>query len=101
MEFTHSALVQLGHVVFGVGSTEQEAREDAAEWLEADEEYTGEKIVDAVPCYVRGNHAEGDLVVICCTAALVESVLAHGGNLVWETLPGGICLPSELEEDTP
>jgi len=67
---TYYALYQSGHVVYGVGSSEAEARENAREWLDVPEDADSAELL-------TGNHGEteGDLYVRRCTDRLYQAVL--------------------------
>lgn len=88
LQFDCNAIIQRGYAIFGVGETEDDALEDAEQWLDKDSDRS-----------YGTNH--GDLASVPCTRALMERVLAEG-TLTWSA-PGrdddGICLTEELEDD--
>lgn len=98
IEFTHYALIQTGHCVFGVGVTEDEARESAAEWLDGGEDEANRvPEFDGMPA-LRRSTVDGDLAIVPCTEEFAVHVEAHG-TTTWAETDDGICLPSELETD--
>lgn len=89
IDFDCSALIQRGYAIFGVGETEDEAREEANEWLDPDSDRS------------EGTNY-GDLAMVPCTRKLMEEVRASGGDLTWFAPNGrdddGICLLEEMPE---
>ena len=89
LKFDCSALIQRGYVIFGVGETDDDARQEAEQWLDADSSRD------------EGDN-NGDLAVVPCTRALMEAVQKFGGDLSWASPNGrdddGICLPEEVRE---
>lgn len=73
--FDGFAVYQIGHAIFGVGLDADSARADAAQWMDG-----GKDAAEEVPEYAgRRAHVSGDVVVVQCTAALVEQVKRAGG----------------------
>lgn len=84
------AVYQIGHCIFGVGATPEAARADAAQWLDG-----GEEAAAAVPMYRRGKFADGDVVVMPCTAVLAAQVEEQGGAAGFMEVEGGLYSKSE------
>lgn len=88
----HYAVYQIGHCIFGVGATPDAARADAGQWLDGGAEAAGE-----VPMYRRGQFVSGDVVVIGCSEALAEQVMAQGGADGFRESDGGLVTADEAE----
>lgn len=74
--YTHYALIQVGHGVYGVGRTPAEARNEAREVLDPPE-----KADETVPL---SSAIAGDLAIVHCTAELAERVRSRGGDILYE-----------------
>ena len=74
--YTHYALIQIGHVVLGVGKTPAEARNDARHVLE-----TPDKADETVPL---NSAVAGDLAIVHCTGELAARVRSGGGDILYE-----------------
>jgi len=83
------AVIQLGYLVFGVGSSAEEAIADAKQWVDGDLELIDER-----------SAVDGDLIVVECTKALHDEVEERGGDVVYEVLNNGLFgLASEVDDD--
>jgi len=93
------ALIQRGYAIFGVGETPDEARADAAQWLDGDDErgLSGHDVAMAVAESGNIGGVDGELVVLQCTAALIEYVREHGTTTYHFTDDGILCLKGEVE----
>ena len=89
------ALIQNGYTVFGTGSTVEDARKDAAQWLEGGEEAAAEAKSFSSMSAMRMSSTDGDLVIVPCTEALAAHVQEFGGDVTWGELNGALCLESE------
>lgn len=87
---TNFAVYQIGYCIFGVGATPEAARADAAQWLDG-----GEEAAAAVPMYRRGEAVDGDVVIVPCTDALAQQVMAQGGADGFMEMDGGLCTVEE------
>lgn len=84
--FDHYAVIQNGYAIFGVGETEEEAREDAAQWLD-----------DSKESLKQESGIDGGICCVNCTKSLHDAV-KENGTLTWADHNDGICLPKELQE---
>jgi hypothetical protein len=75
-DYTHYALIRIGHAVLGVGKTVAEARNDAHQALDSPE-----KAEETVPL---NSAVAGDLAIVHCTSELAVEVRSHGGDLLYE-----------------
>ena len=94
---TYYALIQIGHCIMGVGASEQDARDDAAQWMDGGEE-EAEKVENFSSTQaMRHSCNDGDLAIVPCTLALFEKVQTSG-TCTFEEKDGVICLPEEADE---
>lgn len=84
IEFTHYALIQVGHAIFGVGETEDDARDNAREWLDSH---------DAADLDEPAN-VDGSICCVPCTKALYDRVMENG-TCTFGQSRNGVFLPSE------
>jgi hypothetical protein len=98
-KFTHYAIVQLGHEVFGIGKTLSSARAHAVQSLVwgRDTKRKATSIVNGALRYAFGQSIEGDVVYAPCTKSLVDLVREEGGGIGFVWVDGGICLQSEAD----
>lgn len=89
------ALIQSGYAIFGVGETVEDARADAAQWLDGGTDAASEAAVE------RGLHGkfreDGALVIVPCSNALAAHVREHG-TTTYSECDGKICLPAETDD---
>ena len=91
------ALIQGGCAVFGVGETEEGAREHAAQSLEGGAEVAGAaQVVRAGGNDYRAAMSNGALVVVRCSKALASRV-EPDGVASWICRDGEIDLPEDDE----
>ena len=107
MHYDCYALVQSGHAIYGVGTTEQEARTAAAgrfdmryihEFLDGADPTAATVAQQAsfCPTLTGAYRLEGCLAVVRCTRALYEHVRTHGPTTWKEGEDNrGICLSDE------
>lgn len=65
-QFIEYAVVQVGHAVFGLGATKDEACADAVQWLDRDEDgnpVTAERVADA--CAASNPRETGAMAIVC------------------------------------
>jgi len=84
------AVLQIGHAVYGVGETPDDAVRDAAEWLEQPWEVV--PLREAV---------YGDLVIVPCSERFAARYEECGGDFRFEIVDGEAYLPDELEDEEP
>lgn len=92
MKFSHYAVIQTGYCIFGTGVTEDDALENAREWVD-DAENLESQIVDNYQA------VDGDLIVVECTEALHDLVQESGTCTFENVSKTEICLPEECAED--
>lgn len=86
------AVEQHGYAVFGVGETVQQAKADAAQWLDHD---AREALAD-VTWNARPN--DGEMRLARVTPALATAVHARGGMLAYGQLADGtLCTEDEAD----
>jgi hypothetical protein len=84
IQFTHYALIQVGHAIYGVGETEDDARDDARQWLDdADDADLDEPV-----------RTDGSICCVPCSQALYLHVKEFG-TCTFEQSSAGVFLPSE------
>ena len=81
------AVLQIGHDVYGVGKTPNEAIRDAAEWLDQ----LGWPVPLSAAVY-------GDVVVVPCSARFAARYQEDGGGFGYALVNGEARLLDELDE---
>lgn len=81
-----------GHLIWGIGSTEDEAREAAKDWLSQESECLPEKELEELRKAGLSDEADSryplekaveELVIIPATKRLIELVKEEGGDIAW------------------
>lgn len=90
---SHCAIIQTGTVVFGTGTTKEEAMLDAIQWL-------GDTIntIEDLEAAIDAHDGIDGLELCSCTEALHNYVQEYGGDVKWDKNENGeLCLESEVK----
>lgn len=91
---SYFVVIQTGTVVYGSGTTAEEAMLDAIEWLDRID------TIEELESEIDGHNGIDGLELRSCTEALYNYVQEYGGSVVWcENEYGDLCLESEVESD--
>lgn len=84
--YTHYALLQIGGPIYGVGTTEADARDDAIEWLDPQDPDAAQRALYYPDLSACAQAVDGDLVVTRITRALYDRV-RHEGTTAYRPDP--------------